>query len=214
MSLVEDLQAEALRADADLPNLLQRALVVATKLDLQKFRAWARLELDGYPGGVEVPQYRQLRGQLSYRNPFHGTQPALVGDSDLQEQISRAPMSDSVAQISHLVQSGIDRVQVVLPTDLQMLLMRYFQGPANFFLVVSTHHLRGILDSVKTELIDWTLRLEQDGIIGEGMRFSDAEKVKAVKDEAKLTPTFILNLIERMDNSQLQQFSPSASQNG
>ena len=90
--------------------------------------------------------------------------------------------------------------------------MRYFELEVEYYLIVATHQLKGIMGAVITEIIQWTLKLEADGILGEGMRFSDAEKSRAVKNEDKLTPTFILNFIGRMDHSQIQQYSPGASQ--
>lgn len=215
MSLVLQLQELALAADADLPNLLHRALIVATKLNLERFGAWVRLELDGYPNGIDLPAYRLLKGQLSYHNPFHGTQRASLDDPEMQERLTQAPMRDSVARIVHLLSNNNPSkgaVRCTFPPAMQQVLQGVFQEPLEFYLVVGSHQLKGVLDSVKTELLDWTLRLERDGIVGEGMRFTESEREKAAKGEDKLTPTIILNFIGRMEKSQLQQFSPGASQ--
>jgi len=47
-SLVEELQKDALNQAVKLTELLQKSLVVATKLKLNEFASWVRLELDGY----------------------------------------------------------------------------------------------------------------------------------------------------------------------
>ena len=36
--------------------------------------------------------------------------------------------------------------------------------------------LQGILDSVRTTILEWSLKLEEDGILGDGMSFSREEK--------------------------------------
>ena len=40
----------------------------------------------------------------------------------------------------------------------------------------------GVLDAVRNAILDWTLKLEQDGILGEGMTFSTEEKQTAMNN--------------------------------
>jgi len=43
-------------------------------------------------------------------------------------------------------------------------------------LVVEESRLHGIVDAVRTLIVDWALKLEEQGIIGEDLSFSDADK--------------------------------------
>ena len=45
--------------------------------------------------------------------------------------------------------------------------------------LASTSELAGILDTVRTTLLEWALKLEAEGILGDGVMFSPEEKVKA-----------------------------------
>jgi AbiTii len=36
--------------------------------------------------------------------------------------------------------------------------------------------LKGVLDAVRTEILRWSMKLEKDGIVGEGMTFSAEER--------------------------------------
>ena len=72
MSLVMELQRDALNPDNPVSNLLRKALVIATKLDLKNLENWITLELSGYPDQDLVPDYRTLIGQIEVWNPFHG----------------------------------------------------------------------------------------------------------------------------------------------
>ncbi len=36
-----------------------------------------------------------------------------------------------------------------------------------------------IIEKVKNTVLEWTLKLEEEGVLGEGMRFSDKEKQNA-----------------------------------
>jgi len=65
---------------------------------------------------------------------------------------------------------------------------------------------------VKTELLEWSTRLESEGIVGQGVSFSETEKQKAAKGEERFTPQVIINIIKEMTNSQIQQHSPHAGQ--
>jgi hypothetical protein len=47
-SLVEELQRDALDSSVSVLDLLRKALVVATKLNIDEFKEWIELELKGY----------------------------------------------------------------------------------------------------------------------------------------------------------------------
>ena len=51
--------------------------------------------------------------------------------------------------------------------------------PMRYALHVSTHLLKTIIEKVKNCLLEWTIRLEGEGILGEGMQFSQEETVMA-----------------------------------
>ena len=57
-SLVEELQRDALDSSVSVLDLLRKALVVATKLNIDEFKEWIELELKGYSGQETVPDYR------------------------------------------------------------------------------------------------------------------------------------------------------------
>jgi len=64
LSLVEQLQAEALDRSVPTEDLLRKAKVVAAKLDLPDFLAWIEKELGGYDAGDAVPSYRVVSGEV------------------------------------------------------------------------------------------------------------------------------------------------------
>ena len=60
--------------------------------------------------------------------------------------------------------------------------------------------MRGIIDAVRNIVLDWALKLEGDGILGDEISFSDKEKQKA----ANVHYT-IKNFISNVSHSQIQQ---------
>jgi hypothetical protein len=70
---------------------------------------------------------------------------------------------------------------------------------------VRLQNLCGILDSVRTEILNWALKLEEDGILGEGMTFSRDEQQKAATQHS------VHYHIGTMTQSQIQHGSDNSS---
>ena len=62
--IVIELQQEVLKQDCDIVNVLRRAHVIATKLQLTEFDSWITHELNGYPNQEVCPEYRKIKGVL------------------------------------------------------------------------------------------------------------------------------------------------------
>ncbi len=58
-SIVLELQDLAIGRDNNISDLLRKALLVASKLNLIEFKEWVNSELNGYTE-VGVPDYRKL----------------------------------------------------------------------------------------------------------------------------------------------------------
>ncbi len=75
-SLVREMQQDALNSAVSVSDLLRKALVVSTKLQVDSEREWIRWELFGYPAddnSLQVESYRVLHGKPEVFNPFRGT---------------------------------------------------------------------------------------------------------------------------------------------
>ena len=51
--------------------------------------------------------------------------------------------------------------------------------PMRYALHISTASVMDIIEKVKNTILEWTLKLEEEGVLGEGMRFSGKEKQNA-----------------------------------
>lgn len=206
VSLVHQLQADALNGQVKLTDLLRKAKTVATKLKLAEFRAWCDHELNGYPPDA-VPDYRHVSGELKAKNPVtHIWMPCYFEDSALAEQLSHRAVQSSVAELEHLA-SGDGMLAMPFNQEAQMHFMRYSNVPAPPFLVIQRNRIIGILDTVRTTILEWSLKLEEDGIVGEGMSFSNEEQAVASSKMADLLPPGSVII-----NSVIQHNSPSATQ--
>ncbi|MBP3646977.1 MAG: ABC transporter substrate-binding protein [Clostridia bacterium] len=181
-SLVLDLQYDVLKQDCDILIALRKAHLIAAKLKLTEFDNWIQQELNGYEGAQEsVPEYRKVKGQLQAWNPYRGWVPVVVQDSKLEEVLCNRKLIESIGDILELHEKAKDRFTISFSGDINAMLDEQCDSPfpTNYSLLVSTHKLKSIIEKVKNCLLEWTIRLEEKGIIGEGMRFNKDEEASA-----------------------------------
>lgn len=214
MSIVLELQREAANGTVDVSQVLRKAKIVSVKLGLHVMRTWVDLELDGYPTR-EVPEYRILKGQIKARNPQLGMVPFVIADKELDDALTLTPCQMGIAAVQDLLTAD---KEAMLSCDFtgqqQQVLMKMQRTQFPFFctLVVPRAAIIQIVDSVRNMILDWSLRLESDGIVGEGMSFSIKEKEVAAKNAESLQPPLSITLIGTMKDSIVQQGSPGAIQ--
>ncbi len=173
-SLVLELQSEAMDAETDLGSLLRKSLAVATKLKLTDWISWCRHELYGYSGDVKIPEYRVLYGELKMFNPYNNIWMQFPNVRHIQSTCKQ-----SIAEVQEMSRSKGMIGQAVSP-EVCASIERVITPP---MLILQKTSLVGILDAVRNTILDWTLRLEADGVLGEGMTFSQHEKTTVMKNE-------------------------------
>lgn len=190
-SLVLDLQKEAMDSEVETSGLLRKAYVVARKLKIKEFEEWIELELNGYIG-IEIPPYRRVRGQVKYLNPFHGYQDYLNGNERLMELLSTRKLNNSISELEDLYKNGGTKPLLLpIPTEVKMSFVKQFKSnicPEYLFITTST--IKDILDAVKKIILDWALKLEEDGILGDDLQFTIREKEIAEEKSSKYNMIF------------------------
>lgn len=199
--LVLDLQEDCLDNNANTINLLRKALVVAKKLNLNKFEKWINNEMVGYTSAeLDIPEYRKIFGELRAFNPVRGWIPTIINSSEMQSLLTTRKIPNSVSSLQHLIAGDGDELYISYPGEIEVELGRMFGFETKYQLVVPKAYVEGILEEIKTIILNWTLELEKDGILGEQMRFSDKEKKKAIEKNYTVN-----NFYGDIMNSQIQQ---------
>ena len=184
--IVIELQRLASDGTCPVDELLRKALIVATKLQISDFKEWINHELNGYSPDADVPKYRNIQSTLRVMNPVTGLQMAVFFESARDEvQLSQFTSVQAVGEIHNLVLSGVPHVQCPFtPAEKQWLLKQQDTPiPMECLRIVSTSLLVAILNAVRNTILEWSLRLEQQGILGEGMKFNSEEKAKAMTSQ-------------------------------
>jgi hypothetical protein len=203
-SLVQELQRDALNGDVDVSSLLRKAYAVAVKLKLEKFKTWCEWELDGYRG-QHVPNYRKLGGLIRAFNPMRGWIPAMFGDAELARTLATHEERCPVSAVHALLDGGMGDLIVTFESEIQNMLMQGSGIPMETSLHIGKAAYASILDAVRNTILKWSLELEADGILGEGMSFSPAEKEAAAKNADQLQSQVNFITVHSMVNSSIQQ---------
>ncbi len=200
--IVLELQREAMDANISLEALLRKAFLVAKKLKLEDFEDWIYQEQNGYTDGI--PSYRRIVGELKAFNPYHGWITIML-PADLSDTLSKMSLATSISAIFDVynqsngsicvsINSSLaEKINNILDDDLQYKI-GFFVSKSEFYRIMST---------VRNKILEWALLLEENGIIGEGMSFS--EKEKKIAQEAKVLNQYVNNFYGDVNDIEIEQ---------
>ncbi|MEH7116880.1 hypothetical protein V7128_05560 [Neobacillus vireti] len=208
-SIVSELQREAMSSSSNISDLLRKSLVVARKLKIKEFEQWITQEMNGYKVSSrdEIPDYREIVGHIQYFNPYHGWSPVIIQDERVVDLFERNKVFQPVTEIENLANSDSEFLFMQLPQGIQNILSDYFNETAQFQLMFGKSQAKQIIDTVRNIILEWSLKLEEDGIMGEGLSFSDKEKQEASKQNYNIN-----NFYGNASGIQFLQNSPNSTQ--
>lgn len=174
---VIDLQEDIINNKSDIVSVLRKAHVIASKLDLSDFDNWIQNELNGYTDSKSIPPYREVVGEIKAHNPYRGLIPVLM-PSNIAKILNNMKLNNPISQIYELSKKG-NGGTIELPTETAQILCEEIGTVFPCYFIFSNHYLVGIIDSVKNTVLEWCIRLEKDGIVGDDLQFNSDEKKKA-----------------------------------
>ncbi|MDR6583827.1 AbiTii domain-containing protein [Herbaspirillum frisingense] len=172
-SLVHELVEMANDRAVSVADLLRRSLVAASRLDLVEVTSWLTDELNGYQTG-EVPEYRRLRGELMVHNPYNGLVPLHLPVKEAKV-LSESRLAQSIPQLEELLHTSGTLVSR-FSHEIEQKLMKRMDMPFVPYRVLQVVQLRGVVEAVRSRVLAWSLDLERQGVLGEGMVFTTREK--------------------------------------
>ena len=186
-SIILELQLLASTSGTSAVELLRKALLVATKLDTKPFRSWVEWELKGYADAPddELPPYRRVITEMRYQNPYHGWQQLRFDNSKAEALFNSVVIRNPIAEIEEMAKPSEGFVTMPVPAEMLKYLVQQIplleEMPVTRF--VASNRVHGMVDAVRTVVLEWALKLESEGILGDGMTFSDDEKKKATASQ-------------------------------
>ena len=168
MSLFHDIQTSVLKEDVSLASVLLKLRLLNSHLESEPLATWIRQELEGY-GADEVPPYRTVG--VTYKGTFSSAvsrlenapiPPALI-NKFAGEHFTHYKVKDSISAITMLAQTdGTARVD---GSNLILLLQGkvYADYRCNdVFGIVSPNDFVGILDVVRSKILDFTIAIQKE----------------------------------------------------
>lgn len=202
-SIIQEIQSNSLDNSFPIAELLRKAFAVSTKLGLVEFREWTAYELNGYRGD-EVPDYRRIKGTLKCFNPYRGWMPAQIQDRELENSVTICPNNQSIGEVEHLLR-GDGSLQAQLPGSQQQVLQEWFDFNGEFTVFISKANLQGIVDTVRNRILEWSLQLEADGVLGNGIKFTTEEVEKAQVTQQNIHIGNFQGVLGNTENSSVTQ---------
>lgn len=180
MSLLDDIRSDLVNESANLPNTLRKAKILASAIGLPEFREWVDFELSGYPDRDSVPTYRRFR-PINF-GTFAGPFQSFVRDMVLPTHNLPDEVKEFAENLVFVEGVGTLEAQVSesrelawrWPQEMVMLAQESIQMSGGMVLVdarqpVPTHVFSGVLDQVKTRLLDFVLALQESNVTSEDL---------------------------------------------
>lgn len=212
-SIISELQKDAMSNDMPLKNLLKKALLVAHKLKFFEFETWVNYELNGYHKNDEIPKYRQSSCQFQMQHPHSGWQPIIFTDPEREKKLKNISTSQSIFEIEELSHAEGAELLFPIPDSLTLELQKNVGHPFPIECVIPKAAVARICESVRKIILDWALDLEDKGILGEEISFTDEEKSKATENHIYIIQNFQGNLGNISGNMINQNFNCLVRQN-
>lgn len=211
--LILQIQEAALDSNSSVTDALRKAKIACAKLDLKEFGDWIALELNGYADipPIDLPHYRKLHGTPQGYNPFHGWQPIRFPDSEQQELWGSAPIGMTISAIEESLRDAKSGGTLGYPytAELEAILSDSLNlKNIRLRIMLSVAQAADILHAVRNILIEWTIEMEKQGILGENLMFSPEEKKKSEAVTAQTINQFNINqvgnLVQHAEHSVVQ----------
>lgn len=184
MGIIQEIQEDLLADNVKLSDILIKAKIPATKLNLLEFKNWLDKEIQGYASEDYLPQYRRIKGICKYYDAFYGWQNMKFSSSQAETDLSNILYSNSIFEIEDiLATTSFIEYQTLISANLfQQYNLNKFVNVAIFF---PRRSLSNILNGVKGKLMEYIAKLDDVGIEGNNSNFT--------KDEKERVKTMVIN---------------------
>ena len=178
MSLLEEIQSEAVDSKSDLGALLRKCKILAARLGSQPLEEWLLWESNGYPVSVGVPEYRIW--SLSIKGNFYGPFGSCLTNAPIpiaclpkeaRENYQKYKCRQSIASMEQLL-SGSEHSTLQVQTDNLALILgeNVFEGKncLQAWAEFGTGHIFELFNNVRNRVLDFSLAIwKEDPSAGE-----------------------------------------------
>jgi len=163
--------------------------------------------LNGYKEDASIPEYRNIFGDIKGWNPYHGWVSVIIENIEMYNKLTMSKIGQGIPGLENIINRSENKsiISINLPDSFNQLISDGVS--TKYRKELSPTSIIGIIETVKNIIMEWILKLEEDGIIGVDMKFTDEEK--KIASEKNYT---VNNFYGNVSNSQIQQNSNYSSQ--
>jgi AbiTii len=214
LPLIIQIQQAALDGQASVTDALRKAKLACAKLGLTEFGRWVDSELEGYMEVVVdyLPGYRKVTGTAEAYNPYHGWQPLIFPNEKVAEICSFAPIGMSIPAVEESLRDANSSggfFEFPYPPSLANQIRQAMgSGGANIRLKIGTPTVGNIVNAVRNILLEWTIKMEREGVLGNDLVFNESEREKSSAATAQTVNNFqigsVATLVQHAEGSIVQ----------
>jgi len=209
--IVIQLQELAVDSSYNISDLLRKALFIASKLKLKDIQPWILNELNGYTDIEQVPDYREIIGEVKAYNSFQRRHiPYVCEDAEFMQQMQRVIVYESIESLQRAVKENETNKKLISfsypPEIVNMLMSR--QNPRIQMIptrLIGVNQLVAIVEKARTEILEWSLNLEASGILGEGLTFSTEDEKRIDESNPRISIAHFQGIIGDVHGGSISQ---------
>ncbi|RZG72321.1 hypothetical protein EXU29_10380 [Acinetobacter wuhouensis] len=174
MSLLREIQNDAVNSNVKVSDLLRRCKVLAYRLGNEDFKTWVDSELNGYELLDGIPSYR-IFNNVTSKGHFSGAFGSGLRNADIpsncfpkefRKNLTTVSLTAPIAEVESLVMSSSKKGKLLQqPWDANFVAMfsnKVYEHMVcvQAWKVIPSTKLEGIVDIVKTKILNFVLEIE------------------------------------------------------
>ena len=174
MSLLREIQNDAVNSNVKVSDLLRKCKILAYRLGNTDFKNWVEYELNGYPKNLdELPEYR-IFNNVTSKGHFSGAFgsglrnadiPSNCFHKDFRKDLTMVTLTVPIAEIESLVMGSKKGKMLEQPWGANFVAMfsnKIYKHMVcvQAWKVIPSTKLEGVVDIVKTKILNFVLEIE------------------------------------------------------
>ena len=195
MSLLRDIQTSIIESEQSIAPILLKLRLLAARLGSGPLEEWVKYESEGYPEGVEIPEYRRI--PVTYRGTFFGSYGSSLSDVPISGSLvekfagegwTNYKVRQSISAIDTLIKNSSENGTFQIDASNLILLLQgkvYKDYACNSVVgTVSGAALVALQHAVRTRVLELTIQLERSVPVAAEVSLGKTDKSDMANAEA------------------------------
>ena len=188
-SLVIEFQKQITDNSVEVSDLIRSCLIIATKLKNKDIKEWLNKELYGYEIDDEIPQYRLVPMSVKFFNPHYGWCPYIINNSKFNKVLSEMPLRQKISELYEMSKSN-NSLLFDTPFSVKKELLKEIPFESDINYVCNPIYIKGIIDTIKSKMLEWILSLEENDIVDTNYIFNKDQILKSKEISSTIINNF------------------------